>query len=58
MVGDDNLKDIIGELKLVNDYINPFPAVDKYICYGVFAQHARVHEQLVHLSSLHDYGKV
>ena len=38
--------------------INPFPAVDKYICYGVFAQHARAHEQLVHLSSLHDHGKV
>ena len=38
--------------------LNPFPAVDKYICYGVFAQHTRVHEQLVHLSSLHDHGKV
>ena len=32
--------------------INPFPAVDKYICFGVFALHARVPEQLVHLSSL------
>ena len=32
--------------------INPFPAIDKYICFGVFALHARVPEQLVHLSSL------
>ena len=31
---------------------NPFPAVDKYICFGVFALYARVPEQLVHLGSL------
>ena len=32
--------------------LNPFPAVDKYICFGVFALYARVPEQLVHLRSL------
>ena len=37
---------------LTQDKINPFPAVDKYICFGVFALYARVPEQLVHLGSL------
>ena len=31
----------------VPGHLNPFPAVDKYICLYVFALHARASEQLV-----------